>query len=228
MIYFLIFYINFVLDSFSSSFSSIQNMSIVESIPSIQIPSSDMLVEKDFISIQGGITPIENDNSTWITVVYELWGITSIENDLQDRIGKLDLIALDEAAKSVINIEEGIRIFEERLNTNPYLCRYMKKTYVDNIAYPLKFKKIQIEMKRKYIDAKKEQLINRMEKFRQDLETRQVIGEMIDKEKKEINKEMSDIRKMGADREYLRQIGRVMKTVYNLSVDGLKIVSRWT
>lgn len=190
-------------------------MSIVESIPSIQIPSSDMLVEKDFISIQGGITPIENDNSTWITVVYELWGITSIENDLQDRIGKLDLIALDEAAKSVINIEEGIRIFEERLNTNPYLCVYMKKTYVDNMQYLLKFKKIQIEMKRKYIDAKKEQLINRMEKFRQDLEARQMIGDMIDKEKREISKETSEIRKMGADRECLRDIGRVRKTMYN-------------
>lgn len=190
-------------------------MSIVESIPSIQIPSSDMLVEKDFISIQGGITPIENDNSTWITVVYELWGITSIENDLQDRIGKLDLIALDEAAKSVINIEEGIRIFEERLNTNPYLCGYMKKTYVDNMQYLLKFKKIQIEMKRKYIDAKKEQLINRMEKFRQDLEARQMIGDMIDKEKREISKETSEIRKMGADRECLRDIGRVRKTMYN-------------
>ena len=196
-------------------------MSIV-AIPSIQIPSNEMLVQKEFIYLRGGITPIEKDDSTWITVIYELWGETAIENDLRYRIIKLDLLPLDEVDDVLINIKEGIRIFEERLNANPYHNEYMKRFIVDK--YILKYKEDQIEKKRTDIDMKKEQLIKRMEKFRQDLETRQVIGgssgddafgDVIDKEKKEINKEISEIRQMGADRECLKKIGRVMKTIYN-------------
>lgn len=191
-------------------------MSIVV-IPSIQIPSNEMLVEKEFICIHGGIFPLEEDNSTWSTVIYELWGIESIKKDLKQSIEKLESMSLDEVDSSILNIKEGIKIFEERLGI--YINGYMKQIYVKNIQYLLNFKEIRIEMKRKEIDWKKEQLIKRMEKFRQDLETRQVnaFGDFgdIDKEKKEINKETSEIRKMGADRKCLKQIGLVMKTVYN-------------
>jgi hypothetical protein len=186
-------------------------MSIV-SIPSIQIPSNEMLIQKQFIYLNGGITPIEKDNSTWITVIYELWTEKAIENDIRDRIIKLELLSLDEVDDVLLNIKEGIRVLGERLKNNTYL--------IENYKYILKYKEDQIENKRYDINIKKEQLIKRMEKFRQDLETRQAsgdnaFGDMIDKEKKEISKETSDIRKMGANRECLKQIGRVMKTVYN-------------
>lgn len=174
-----------------------------------------MLVEKENFTIYGGIPPIEEDNSMWITVIYEMWGIVEINNDLSNRINMLELTPLNKVDNSIINIKEGMRILSYRLEINPYFRGFMATLIYNNLDIMLKFREITIAKKRKEIDEKKDHLIERMEKFRQDLESRQVKAEHIDKEKKEITKETSYIRKMGADNDCLRQIGRVMKIVYS-------------
>lgn len=188
---------------------------VIPSIPSIIIPTKDNIIQKEFLSINGGITPVEKDSSTWATVIYERWGIKQIDDDLSNRIGNLDSIELEEVENAVLKIKEGIRIFSERIQTSPDFPGYIKKIYVKNFQWLLDFKQQIIDKKRQDITVDADKLINRMEKFRQDLEKGQVKVEEIDKEKKEINKETLKIKQMGANRECLRHIGRVMKTVYS-------------
>lgn len=121
---------------------------IIPSIPSIIIPTNETIIHKEYISVCGGVTPVEKDISTWITVIYENWGIDEIDDDLSDRIGNLDSISLEEIDNSIMKIREGIRVFGERLDSTPYLCGYMKKMYIENLQFLLDFKEKNIEKRR--------------------------------------------------------------------------------
>lgn len=189
-----------------------KNMSVA--IPSIIVPSDEMLINKERSVIYGGVSPIEEDNSTWLTVIYQFWHIHWVEKDITERLNKLEMTSLDEVDNAILNIKEGMRILVERLNVSPYYNEIIKEMIPENHRIVLSFKEIQIYKKRNEIDEKKKKLIKRMEKFRQDLETHQVKAEEIDKEKKEIQKETSEIKKMGAEKDCMRQIGKDMKKVY--------------
>jgi|LauGreDrversion4_2_1035121.scaffolds.fasta_scaffold02852_10 hypothetical protein len=91
---------------------------------SVIIPSNDLFVNKEYIFVEGGITPIDEDKSLWPSVIYELWGIFDVANDIEKRIGKLDI---HNYKNEINNIEEGLRIFEEKLKSSPYVSSYMEK-----------------------------------------------------------------------------------------------------
>lgn len=184
-------------------------------VPSIIVPSEEILINKENRIIYGGVPPIEEDNSKWMTVVYQFWHVHWVVKDITDRLDKLELTPLDEVENEISNIKEGMSILVEQLAVSTCYNEMMKRLIVENHQFILAFREAQIAKKRKEIEEKKEQLIKRMEKFRQDLETQQVKTEEIDKEKKEIQKDISDIRNMGSEKECLRQIGKILKTVYN-------------
>ena len=184
-------------------------------IPSIIIPSEETLIKKEERTIYGGVHPIEEDKSTWLTVVYHFWHIHWVVKDITERLDNLDLtMSLDDVENAIENIKEGMRILLEKLDVSTCYNGMMKRLIAENNRIILEFRENQIYKKKKEIDEKKEKIIKRMEKFRQDLENRQVNGEEIDKEKKEIQMEISDIRNMGANKDCLRHIGKEIKKVY--------------
>lgn len=121
-------------------------------IPSIVIPSNDMLIQKSYITILAGISPIEQD-SLWFSVIYESWNSLQINIDIMDRINKLEVKEEDEVEKNIENIREAILIMRERL-VNGGSSGYSTKILCENLSLMLQIKETHISYMRKMTEMK--------------------------------------------------------------------------
>lgn len=177
---------------------------------SVIIPSNDLFVNKEYIFVEGGITPIDEDNSLWPSVIYEIWGIFDIANDIEKRIDKLNIHNYE---NEINNIEEGLRIFKEKLEFSPYVSSYMDKKF--NILHVL------LDHKKRCIEDDKienmaNKLIDRIELLYQKIKNKDINYEQIQNEKKGINIDTSIIRSMGASNIILKSIGKKIYEVYRM------------
>ena len=164
---------------------------------SIIIPTNDLLIQKDYIQVRGYKSPLEKDTSLWMSTAYEIWGILDVVNDIRQRI--------DEEAISpthMDNIKEGIRLVKERVKFDFYY-----QFIVSGLEAIL-------NMKLQLISNMKSFLLFRMDHLQNLLNKKEIDIPTIDKQKKEINKLTLEIKKAGASKDDLRDIGRKMQVVY--------------
>lgn len=110
-------------------------------IPSIVIPCQDNIIFNKVYKRHIGINPIKYDNSTWFSVVYELWNISDINSDLLNRIKKLDDRSIKEMKTCVSNIKEGICILKKKI-IETYENEIMADTVCKNLEMSLSISRI--------------------------------------------------------------------------------------
>lgn len=164
---------------------------------SIIIPTNDLLIQKDYIQIRGYKSPVEQDTSLWMSTAYEMWGVLDAVNDIRQRIDKETI-----SPTHMDNIKEGIRIIKDRVQYDFYYQFVVAG--LESI----------LDMKLQMISNMKSFLIFRMDYLQNLLINRQIDIPSIDKQKKEINKLTLEIKRAGASKDDLREIGIKMQAVY--------------
>ncbi len=85
----------------------------------IIIPSDDFLVDKDY-SAKGNGSPVEEDNSLWLTTIYDYWDITDICLDINKRLFHVGVTVLDIDSPEIAIIREGLSIVSDRIMEERY------------------------------------------------------------------------------------------------------------
>lgn len=174
---------------------------------SVVIPSDDMLISRE-LYLYGGETPLKNDNSLWMSVVYDLWGVSETILHIKEQIGNLDTDT-ENIENIISNIKEGIKIVKEKM---PYSIH--NHVLEIDLEYKLNF----IKEKNIVIQEKKHLLIKQINKL---IESNDIKD--INEEKKQINRKTLEIKNMGANRECLRSIGAKIKQLLDLKSDYIYI-----
>jgi hypothetical protein len=162
---------------------------------SIVIPTNDIFIQKDYNQVYRHKSPLEQDTSLWMSTAYEIWGILDVVDDIRKRISE-DSNSLNH----MDNIKEGIRIIKERVG-------YDNQFIISSLE-------LIVEMKLQMIGNMKTFLIFRLDYLLSLLFKGDIDIPTIDIQKKEINKLTLEIKKAGANRDDLRQIGKKMQQVY--------------
>lgn len=164
---------------------------------SVVIPTNDLLIQKDYIQVRGYKSPIEQDTSLWMSTAYEMWGVLDVVDDIRQRIDKESI-----TPSHMDNIKEGIRIIKERVGYDFYYQFIISG--LESI----------VAMKLQMIFNMKTFLIFRLDYLLTLLSKGDITVPEIDTQKKEVNKLTLEIKKAGANREDLREIGKKMRIVY--------------
>lgn len=78
---------------------------------SVIIPDISNIIKKDFIPLKKtNIESFENDDSIWLSSIYEIWETKDIFHDINMRINNNNIFKTN----NIKNIREGIRILRER------------------------------------------------------------------------------------------------------------------
>lgn len=189
---------------------------------SIIIPSNDLLIKKDYISVYGKGCPLVNDsvNDMWITTIYYSWDLNDICSDINRRllsIGVPDGI-LDVESPEISIVREGICIMKDRIGDNIYNPYHF---IVSGLSSILENKLKVMDIMNQNNRFQKEIIMNRMENFITRLKKGEKVE--IDKEKKELNEIVKNFKNMGASKDYLREIGKKTKAVYIAISDYIEL-----
>jgi len=118
-----------------------------------------MLISREF-DLYGGLTPLRNDNSLWMSVVYDLWGISQTISHIKEQIENLDTDTQD-VENVISNIKEGIKIAREKM---PYSIQ------IHVLEIDLEYKQNFIKEKNIVIQEKKYLLVTQINKLIENMD----------------------------------------------------------
>ena len=190
----------------------------------------DFIITKDSNNMKKNMNTLnsldsytENDNSLWLSSIYEIWETKDIFYDINTRINNLDKDIKDiKDIKNIKNIKEGIRILRHRKTLGDSISKIVCDHFqmmLDTLETPFFYKKQEIY---ENLAEKITQLQIDIERIQLDIEN-EIISyenvikkiELIDIEKNLIITEINLLKTIKTNNYHIKILNALMKGVYN-------------